>query len=217
MYNKLLFVALIGVHLLGAATIAGAGVLVPDLELSTAETASGDTPVSLFCLPDGSGASFTSAFSYQGGPPLQDATITLHLRDPFGNPIMMYPREDIWLESSGGGLVSCGFLGTMADDHTDYDGVTHWIVPLRASGSSGGELTHVYVAGAPLAQDGFVIQFNSADINGDGTVGLTDVALMAGFYYDSGNPDYAADFWWDGYVNISDVVMFAQGLGATCP
>jgi hypothetical protein len=110
--------------------------------------------------------------------------------------------------------------GTTADFNTDADGITSWNAALLCAGASddvGGELMQVMISGLPLEHPGLPIMVNSADMNGDGSVALTDVSLFAGIYLDPGNNDYAADFFWDGSVNISDLVMFAQGYGESCP
>jgi len=44
---------------------------------------------------------------------------------------------------------------------------------------------------------------------------LTDVVLFSGIMF--GDYDYAADFYWDGVVNLSDLVLLAQGVTADCP
>jgi hypothetical protein len=41
------------------------------------------------------------------------------------------------------------------------------------------------------------------------------VVLFAGAYY--GAYDYCADFYWDGILNLSDIVVLAQNMGQTCP
>ena len=45
--------------------------------------------------------------------------------------------------------------------------------------------------------------------------GLTDVVLFAPVYY--GAYDYCADFYWDGVVNLSDLVILAQHMNHACP
>jgi len=62
---------------------------------------------------------------------------------------------------------------------------------------------------------GLDIQVNSPDINGDLRVNLTDVVLFTMLYH--GPYDYAGDFYYDGVLNLSDIVMMARGQGKTCP
>jgi len=197
---------------LGFATVAMAEV--PDLDLSYAETAAGEQ-VSLFNLPDGSGYGLDEAFAYGGLP--TDATITVTLVNDEGEPIEGYNYEDLWLVTDMDGLVACDG-GTVADADTDGAGQTMWMDPLKAGGYTdigGGELTVVMVSGDALTMPGMDVQHNSADIDGNGMVNISDVAAFSQVFY--GAYDYSADFIWDGSLNISDVALMAQGNGTACP
>ncbi|MFH1842221.1 MAG: hypothetical protein ABIF77_03370 [bacterium] len=44
---------------------------------------------------------------------------------------------------------------------------------------------------------------------------MTDVVLFIGLFFNG--YDYAGDFYHDGVLNLSDIVMLAQGLGKECP
>jgi hypothetical protein len=156
--------------LLGAATAA-----VPDLDLSTYEIAPEAVGASVFVIPDGSGARFDQAFDEQGG--VVDATIHVTLIDTNGDPIVAYPFEDMWLETTDGGLVAC-YGGTTADQSTDEHGQSFWLQPLRAGGCSVGELTLVMAAGSPLIGAGLPVVFRGPDLNGDLTVNLSDIVRM---------------------------------------
>jgi len=57
--------------------------------------------------------------------------------------------------------------------------------------------------------------FNSPDLNGDLVVNLSDIILFARIYW--GEYSYAADFYWDGQVNLSDLAMMIGTRGRTCP
>ena len=59
------------------------------------------------------------------------------------------------------------------------------------------------------------LRLNSSDIDGNGTVNLSDVQLFATDFY--GSYDYRSDFVWDGVVNLSDIVPLARAMGADCP
>ncbi len=73
-----------------------------------------------------------------------------------------------------------------------------------------------WVNGWILESDGLEeLRINSADHNGDLLVNLTDVHLFTLDYY--GPYSYAGDFRWDGTVNLSDVALLAASLGASCP
>jgi hypothetical protein len=186
---------------------------VPDHFLSEAFIAYGGPGVpSLLVVPDGVGNPFTEAFDEQGN--VVDATITLHLRDSQGMPFFFFPREDLWLETVDGGLVSC-IWGLIADDHTDHNGMTQWIEPAIAGGYSEGPVL-VFVNGSPLTSNpGLPLRFNSPDINGDLVVNLADVVIFAGDYF-SGY-QYRSDLVRDGVLNLSDIALFSLHVGAHCP
>jgi hypothetical protein len=176
--------------------------------------------VSVYTLPDGSGDSLSNAWHWDGvpgHPPVRiDATITYTLF-AYGDPVFGYPREDMWLVTSLGGLVLCP-AGSIADANTNQMGQTTFSQAVRGGGATdpnGGEVCLVMVSGMVCPLEGLDIQFNSPDINGDLTVNLTDVVLFAGDY--GGAYDYAADFYWDGVVNLSDAVYLAWGLQVSCP
>ena len=196
---------------IGMASVAMAGV--PDLALSTATTAATE-PVSIFNLPNGAGAEIELDAQTFGGS-VMDATITLWLVDGLGDPIGLYGAEDLWLETIFGGLMACT-AGTIADAATDIDGMTVWENALNAGGFTdpATELTVVVVNGDALSQAGFNIQHNSADIDGNGVVNLTDIAAFTQVLF--GVYAYGADFLWDGAINISDVALMTQGNGTAC-
>ncbi len=163
-------------------------------------------------LPDGSGSPLTAAAILGGAV---DASITLYLIDGTGLPVADFPREDLWLESADGGLAMCG-TGAIADANTNANGEAFWVQPLRAGGASEA-LTVVLINGAALVSSaGLAISYNSPDINGDGAVNLTDVPLFAGDFY-GGAYAFRSDFYYDGTVNLSDVVQMALGFGSACP
>lgn len=186
---------------------------IPDLGNSHAELAyTGSETAVMFNVPNGGGDAFTSASTIGG---TVDATITLTILISDDTPVANFPFEDCWLESADGGLVSCTG-GATADFNTDASGKTTWGSPLQAGGSSEA-LTVVYISGSALTTGaGLAISHNSADINGDGAVNLTDVPLFADDFH-GGSYVFRLDFVFDGAVNLSDVVRFAQALGATCP
>ena len=196
--------------------IAGNAVADIDLELSYAVSANGHIPASLYSIPDGNGYAFTESFIY--GNPNQDATITVHVMTIYGYPFAGLPAEDIWLQTEDQMVVACTG-GACADAATDADGIAIFQTPLQTGGFSNypEDRLQVYVLGNCLWSDSLDIYINSPDINGDGTVALGDIALFAEVYLTPGKNDFYADFWWDGSVNIQDLVLFAQGYGASCP
>jgi hypothetical protein len=202
---------LLGILVVSLASLAWAGV--PDLVESTAAIAPEAVGASMFNTPNANGSPFTAAF---GGGGFVDATITLTLIDTEGLEIFLYPFEDLWLESSGGGLAFCSG-GTVADASTDELGQTTWTNPLAAGGYSPGETTVIMVAGAPLTTQ-LDITYNSADINGDLVVNLPDIVaftqLLGGDY--NTHPKYAGDFNNDDQINLPDIVRMTGGIGTSC-
>jgi len=199
---------LLGIVVVSLASLAWAGV--PDLEVSSATIDPAANGASIWVLPNGTGAGFDEAFA---GGSVVDATINVILIDTAGDPIFLYPFEDLWLETSGDGLVACPG-GTVADASTDAAGETTFSNAPLAGGNSFGETTLVIVAGAPLSGGGLPITFNSPDINGDLTVNLSDIVpftqTLGGAY------DYSADYNNDGVINLSDIVRFTPGIGTSC-
>jgi len=194
----------------------------PGLEIPALEQCSATIDVegglSIWCLPNGSGAPLTEAYSWGGelgsSPSTVDATITVTIRDSQGRPIPNYPAEDIWLESSGRGMAFC-LGGTHADRCTDDLGQTTFSRPLFAGGNSIDEVLRVFVGEAPIPGDEIPLVMTSPDINGDLGVNLSDIALMTPHF---SPPYYAAcDYYRDGLVDILDLVLFARGYEEYCP
>lgn len=182
-----------------------------DVTLSFAWVAPDAIGAAVYIVPDGSGLPFTEAFA-PGGESV-DATITLALISHEGDPVVGFPVEDIWLETTGGSLTSC-VGGTSPDAPTDDMAETHWVLPLRAGGYTEGEMVRVMFYGVPIAGAGLPIHFRSADLDGDLQVNLTDIAL---FTPGRMNDDPACDFNHDGVVDLADIARFTQALGTACP
>lgn len=206
--------------IIGAASFASAGV--PDLQTTTAGLVyQGTETLSLFNLPNGAGLPFTEAF-LPAGAGQTDGTIELRLRDGFGVAIENFPAADMWIESQDLGMVACG--GTaIADFNTGtgdpldptFVGYTVWRAPIFAGGQSQA-LTIVKINGDALTSNGgLALSFNSADINGDGVVNLSDAGFFSGYL--GGAYNYNGDFNFDGVVNVSDAGFMANALGASCP
>ncbi|MBA4378728.1 MAG: hypothetical protein C0395_08800 [Gemmatimonas sp.] len=206
---------MICVAALGVSTLGVAGV--PDLVNSNADLPAGLPQVSVFLTPDGTGNLMTEARAVTT-PPLDvvNATITVTLFDAGMNPVFAYPFEDMWLETTLGGLVACT-NGTLANANTDINGITTFVGPFYAGGYSNkvaGELTQVIINGAPLIGEDLNVLFNSPDLFADGVVDLSDVSLFSASY---GTTDYRANYFYDGSVNLSDLVLFSSSVNVVCP
>lgn len=201
--------------ILGVASFAMAGV--PELGNceGTYPMYAGTDALSLFNLPNGGGSAFDAAQAPDGTA--VDATIEVVVRDGNNDVIPGFPGEDIWLASADGGMVPC-VGGTSADGDTDADGMTDWSTALNAGGYSLAN-AHIMISGDAITggTNGgvFALHFNSADMNGDGTVNLADVGSFSTVFY--GAYDFSADFFADGILNLSDVGRLATGVGGSCP
>ncbi len=197
------------VSLLAGTSVAG----IPDMAMSHAEIPEGPVPRFLMVLPDGSGPALHDA-AVEGGQ-TWDATITLTLLDAAGDPVFLYPFEDLWLWDEDGTLSFCTG-GSLADHSTDESGQTAFSNPPYGGGyNRPGNPVNVWVAGAPLEQPGLPVHFNSPDVSGDLLINLSDITLFVvalGVGY-----DWACDFNHDGLLNLTDIVEMAQALGLGCP
>ncbi len=183
---------------------------IPDYNLSSFFIDHAAVGASVTVAPDGGGAPFTEAYAPGGG--IVDATITVQLLYSDGSPAIDYPGSDLWLETTGGGLARCSGWGTFADGSTDDQGMTTWQQPKYAGGCSVGEHVLVMLVGAPIAGT-LDLVFRSPDLNGDLDVDLTDIVAFAQALL---SQETCADFTNDGAVNLSDIVIMAQGIGAEC-
>ena len=184
---------------------------IPDLDLSFVESAS-LVQVSVNSLPNAGGQGLNDVYAFGGAT--TDATVTLTLLDAVMNPFVNYPAEDLWIDTDTGTFVfCCCHFGTIADANTDINGQTTFTHPMFAGAS--GEGLIIRVSGDALSQAPLDFLFNSPDINGDLLVNLTDVVLFSQNFF--GPYNYNSDFFWDGVLNLSDIVLLAQGMGAQCP
>ena len=168
-------------------------------------------------VPDGSGLPLTQATLSDGTT--VDASIHIRIVDVSGIPVPNYPFQDIWLASDSAGEFSCT-IKLSADHDTDTNGETSFSNPLMGGGTSAGPFW-VYLNGtkactsAGFEHPSIPIRLNSPDLNGDGYVNLSDVAIFISDYY--GPYDYRSDFLWDGRIDLSDVRLLAKGVGTYCP
>jgi hypothetical protein len=208
-----------------------AGVVAADLAAAqgwgpwVGEIVYSDVEASLVIVPDGTGPAMSEAWNYGGID--CDASIRVELVDGMNDPIMLFPREDIWLEfeSGVGTVTSCFPEGDLpsggvftADAMSDADGWTEFTLPRRGGGWSDGVL-RIYINGA-LAEyldwipvPSIPLRMNSPDINGDLRVDLTDVAF---FVQGFSSYHYRCDLYWDGQINLSDLAFFVPHLGVVC-
>lgn len=191
----------------------------PDPDLCYASVANSE-PVSVLVRPDGGGWPLAEAMLFGGTR--TNATITLTVVDGAGTPVIGFPAEGLYLVGSGCDPFTCLNVcgsGSIADGSTNALGQTTFSGPLWAGGSNVGAGVMIDTIPLPesplLIQGGDLLQFNGPDINGDLAVNLVDVSLFAGDYF--GSYDYRSDFYWDGVVNLTDISILAQSLGASCP
>lgn len=158
----------------------------------------------LFTVPDGSGNPFTDA-RFLGDP--VDATLTITVVNASGDPIVNYPAADIWFE--GTGFVPCS--GAHPDSDTDQLGQARWTAPLAGGGSTA--FIQAMIAGDPLPV-ATALSIVSPDMTGDLMVNLGDITL---FTQALDTYSFGADFNADGQIDLSDISLMAQAIGAACP
>jgi len=210
-------VGLLVCSIVGMASLAVAGI--PDLSRSTAVTAYPGGTVSVETLPSGDGRPLNAARTSNGtagNTAIVNATITLTVKDGNGDPIYLYPSEDLWLQTTSGGLKLCPG-GSVADFSTDINGQTTFSHAIYGGGHSEGEQTVVVINGSALVGSNLNIQWNSPDISGDLKVDLTDTVTYASDALHPTPYHYRSDMLFDSQINLSDTVLYAQGIGKICP
>ena len=182
---------------------------IPFPDLCILDNAAGSDGATVYCVPSGIGADFTDG-RLVGGTPV-NATLTLTVVNSEGGPIENYPAADMWLVTTGGGLVTCSPANPGAN--TNASGQAMWVDALEAGGNSLTEMSQAMIDGLSVPNTADV-KYVSCDINGDLSVNLSDITVFTqalGTY----NPE--ADFNNDQTVNLSDIALMAQGIGQVCP
>ncbi|HPE46482.1 MAG TPA: hypothetical protein PK380_11495, partial [Deltaproteobacteria bacterium] len=141
-----------------------------------------------------------------------DATITVTLLNPVGNPVVGFPLEDVWVESIDGALQFCSTVNADAD--SDASGVTTFTGTLPVGGNTFAGL-HIMVLGSALIGSDLPLVVLTPDLDGDLSVGLSDTVIFAPLYQ-GGVYDATIDFFYDGIINLSDLVQYASGLNKAC-
>ena len=171
-------------------------------------------PLRWYALPDGSGPGASGAHSEGGATWDRPFRIRPHIDDmpsipPVGEFLPPdYPLEDIWL--AGDDLAVCP--GGTSPDQIDDEGWVIWESPLRAGGRALGGTLEFYLNGDPTAMP--YLEIVSCDMNGDLVVNLADLATFVGLFFGPYEP--RMDMNWDGAVNLIDVVLMTQAIGAQC-
>ncbi len=175
-------------------------------------------PVSVYTLPGGEGHSLANCFLFGGSE--ADASIQLTIEASSGEFIAGLPAEDLWLEPDGeADLVFCAG-GNIADHPTDAEGRTSFSGPFSGGGwfpavvGTASLVLHTPYNIPCLDWPDVPISINSPDLLVDHVVNLSDVVVFVGDYY--GEYTYRSDFYWDGVINLSDIVLLSQALGAAC-
>lgn len=181
-------------------------------------------PAEMACIlavPGGAGPSLANARTPTGAP--IDATVIATIVDSSWHAAANFYHGDIWLEfpAAAGTVRNCAFASRhfLVDVNTDAYGVTRVALPLQGAGWSAGpavfklndnpaETPNHYIWPAVL------LQVNSPDINGDRVVDLIDVATFAGDYL--GSFHMRSDLQRDGVLNLADIALMAEHLGADC-
>lgn len=175
-------------------------------------------PVSILVAPEG-GEPLTMGLPFGSHPNNRvDATFAITLRNEGGQPIVGYPAEDIWLQTTFYGYLAVCEGGAHPDGPTDAAGRTTFSGPFRMGGhcdaGAANPLT-VWVMTYAATQPRLDLRLVSPDLNGDLVVDLTDVQLFATDYL-SGSHPARSDFVWDGVLNLSDLIIMANHINTRC-
>ncbi len=155
------------------------------------------------------------AYGYGGNV---DATLRVTILDWNMDPVVNYPFEDIWVQTTMDGVTFCTG-GNVADTDTDVDGSTTFTMPFFGGGASdpaAGEELELFLNGSPVLTATLPVYLLSPDLDGNLQVNLSDVILFAESYF-SGVYDFAIDFQHDGTLNLSDLIVFVRYLNSNCP
>lgn len=218
--SSMFIVVTLAAAVMGANAFAGCP---PDIAYSTAYLIGSAPEVSVFTVPDGTGRPLTNCFEWGGGP--ANVQIEVYLGDALG-PCVGYPNRRVQINKGSPTQVWCsGSLyppashkPNCADSATSGAGFTYFSNSYHGGGHTW--MTRVYVFNGigwnylPTVLDN--VHFNSADMNGDLVVDLTDVSLFVPCWYTVPIP-YECDFCWDGVGDLSDVVLMAMAYGRSCP
>jgi hypothetical protein len=163
------------------------------------ESAGGDLLVS----PAGTGPTLDS----MGG------TVTVTITDACGDPLVGFPRQDVWLDDEGSGTFTPCVQGTLADANSDGQGRLVFAGALAAGGSTDHGL-RVVLLGSAI---GSLLPFRvvSPDFDADLVVDLVDIGAFAQSYGTA--YDLRFDLNFDGVISLPDIGEFARHLGEGCP
>ena len=205
---------------------------VPCMRTSTASFPFQNESASMVVTPLGTGQG-PGQVRTLGEEDLVDGTITVILNNSAGDPVNGVPPQDVWLETSQGGLflrtsADCGGgdrFASIADVITGSGGLagqTTISQPIFGGGSSSypDEKCRVMTSWGPVGRghpshpEGLDLNLyaNSPDIDRDHDVDLDDAIEMArGFWGNTG--EYPLDLYWDGEINLRDVGPLIQHGG----
>lgn len=217
------------VTVLAVAGVAGSGTafgqMFPVAQNCTATLVTqGVPPLSMYLLPNGTGTQFAACYDATGV--IVNATVVVTLKDGNNNPAINVPASSVRLEQLGSPLSWCSgafypppaHAPNLADGPSNLAGQSTFTLSYHGGGWLAAPLT-VWVLEATGAWNPvptpLPVSFNSADLNGDLIVNLTDIALFAADYF--GPYNYRSDFNNDTWVNLSDVPFMAAAIGVSCP
>lgn len=194
--------------------------LVPPIEITMNYPAG--VAASVMTRPDGLGDPLANAWTWDGiagnDATRVDASFAAAVRNSLNSNLLSLDLSSVLLATNLGGLVPCpggsDADGTVLGEYVFSD-------PVLGGGSTNpglAEGTFVQVLDAPSVTfsglSSLPIQFNSPDMNGDGTVNLADVVDFSEDLATS--YDYASDFVWDGRIDLRDVAELAVSIGVGC-
>lgn len=196
--RRLLSLATATIGVLAITGLAFAGI--PDVTKCTATSAGG----TMYICPQGDAESLSGV----------GATVSITVLDQNSVPIVNFPFEDIWLQSSVANQIRLCQGGLTADNNTNASGMTTMGGVPAGGGCTNGPM-QVVLSGVVLpASQNLNIRINSPDITGDLLTNLADVGPFSAAL--NGAYNFCADYFDNGVINLADVGIFSTHLGHQC-
>jgi hypothetical protein len=175
---------LVGLLVLGVASVSMAGI--PDPDQSTCTTG---PDAGMATCPAGDGPSYSQ--------------LTVTAKRSNSSPIQGIPGSSFFFTVTGGDVTI-----TEVETETDANGVIHFTVV--GDETIVGDITVEVQIYTVALNDSDIISCNSFDINEDNGVGVQDATL---FVADYGTTAQRSDFNWDGGVGVQDATLFVAHYG----
>ncbi|MFH1100979.1 MAG: C25 family cysteine peptidase [Methanobacteriota archaeon] len=167
-----------------------------------------DTPRGLFTCPAGDGSLYPinitliDSFGYPiEGIPASDFTFMV-LNIPDDTSWFGYPFHDPYLTTTK-------FTVNPEESETDERGMIQFMI--QANTSIVGNISITANVRDVTLSESLTLWCNSADINTNGRIDLTDITLFSQIYFSL--YDFHGDFFWDESINLADITYLTTHIG----